>query len=86
VSILAAPDGAIYGEAARFFRLTATGLTFIYEKVDADGFGSSPLIQGADGALYGTVWDGPSHLGQPESWPLDTFSGGVFRLTIPPLP
>lgn len=93
--LLEGRDGAIYGRTgygdaprplARFFRLVAGNIEYLYDMIEADGLNPSALIQGADGALYGTVAEGPSRWWEPETWPVDTFAGGVFRLVVPPLP
>lgn len=85
-------DGSIYGWAGdpysptplpRLFRLTGGTVEFLHDMVASDGRSPSALIQGSDGALYGTVSDGPWQ-SIPDTWPDDTFAGGVFRVVVPP--
>ena len=82
VTVLGGRDGALYGVAsphpvfpspALFFRFT-TGLTILYTAGHDDGVDASRLIQGSDGAFYGTV-----SIAQ-------FFGGGVFRLNVSPVP
>jgi uncharacterized repeat protein (TIGR03803 family) len=84
-------DGALYGwavvpglprERIRFFRFADGALEYFYDATEA-GRGPSELMQGADGALYGTMAESASRPEAPETWPSDAFAGGVFRLTIP---
>ena len=85
-------DGAIYGWSGyqndpvlfRLFRLTQGNVEFLYDMVEQDGLNPSTVIQGVDGALYGAVSEGPWRYSQ-RTWPDDTFAGGVFRLTVPPV-
>jgi uncharacterized repeat protein (TIGR03803 family) len=82
-AVLQGRDGALYGVASItpflasvgdfFFRFT-TGLTVLHTSLSADGVGASRLVQGSDGAFYGTVSSA------------DTFNGGVFRLNVLPVP
>ncbi len=82
LTILAAADGALYGVGAStefsstFFRYTAEGLTLVGS---ADAGPSTRLIQASDGAIYGTV-------GYDDGIETNPHGGGVFRLTLPPLP
>jgi uncharacterized repeat protein (TIGR03803 family) len=85
-AVLEGRDGALYGVAWRdhfrsrfhFFRFTTTtGLTIVYAPVPDDGTGASRLIEGSDGAFYGTV-SGIDSSCCP--------GGGVFRLSVPPVP
>ncbi len=64
------PPGAPYGTV---FKLTANGsLTAIHSFNYEDGaYPSSSLVQGGDGALYGTTWEGGTHGG----W------GTIFKIT-----
>lgn len=86
-------DGAIYGWTGyqndpllfRLFRLAQGNVEFPYDMVETDGLNPSTVIQGVDGALYGTVSEGPWRYSQG-TWPDDTFAGGVFRITVPPVP
>ena len=87
-------DGSIYGWAGdpysptplpRLFRLTGGTVEFLHDMVPSDGRNPSALIQGSDGALYGTVSEGPWQ-GIPDTWPDDTFAGAVFRVVVPPPP
>ena len=93
-SIVEGRDGSIYGWAGdpysptplpRVFRLTAGTVEFLYAMVERDGRSPSALIQATDGALYGTVSQGPWQT-VPDTWPDDTFAGGVFRVVVPPPP
>jgi uncharacterized repeat protein (TIGR03803 family) len=87
LSLIQGRDGALYGVTLpgwlgspgtdRIFRYTPSGVTFLYTTVDADGRGASPLTQGTDGALYGTMEFGPQV-------PSSDYKGGVFRLTLSP--
>jgi hypothetical protein len=91
-----ARDGAIYGwmgnpdsldpvrPLARLFRLAGGVVESVYDMIEADGLNPSPVVEGADGALYGTVTSGPWSNIAAESWSADTFAGGVFRISVPP--
>jgi hypothetical protein len=59
------------------FFLRTTVLTIVYAPVPGDGQIASRLIQGFDGAFYGTMSAGE---------PTNPFNGGVFRLDVPPVP
>ena len=82
-AVLQGREGALYGVASIapppfsagdfFFRFT-TSPTILHTSLSADGVGASRLIQGSDGAFYGTVSSA------------DTFNGGVFRLNVLPVP
>jgi uncharacterized repeat protein (TIGR03803 family) len=81
-AVLAGRDGVLYGVASTgfitigpplFFRFT-TDLTIVYTSGPADGMGASRLIQGSDGAFYGSMSSG--------AW--GHYGGGVFRLEVPP--
>jgi hypothetical protein len=59
--------GSIYGlggapneDLARIYSIAKTGgsLQILYQASRSDGFASNTLIQGKDGALYGTARDG----------------------------
>jgi uncharacterized repeat protein (TIGR03803 family) len=88
-------DGAIYGwepvpdsgvqPRTRLFRIAEGQLEYLYETNDADGLRPSAVIQGADGALYGTMGEGPWRISDAETWRADTFAGGIFRITVPPV-
>jgi uncharacterized repeat protein (TIGR03803 family) len=87
-----APDGAIYGWTSgtsgsipAVLRLTRDRMDR-YDVVGAEGSGFSGLFRAADGALYGTLNQGPQRSFEPDTWSVDVFSGGVFRLTIPATP
>ena len=85
--------GVLYWSSGQtFYRMAAPGVSPaepFYQRGDADGSSlisdTSPLVVGSDGALYGTVYLGPTRHDQAGSWP-GAISGGVFRLTVPPLP
>jgi len=91
--LLQGRDGAIYGwtqsEAFHsppdFFRLVNGRIEHLYDATDSDGTTVRSLFQGTDGALYGTVAEGPWSPVAAETWPVDTFAGAVFRLAVPPV-
>jgi hypothetical protein len=80
-------DGALYGlegglfpaTRARFFRVSNGAIEFFHQTTEREGRFFSRLSLGADGALYGTVSEGPF-----DAAPADVFAGGVFRLVVPP--
>ncbi len=83
--LLPATDGYLYGatgEGGKYgygtvFRMSTTGaINIIYGKFnDPNGIEpSGPLVQGTNGSLYGTTYDGG---GTPDA-------GTVFNLTLPP--
>lgn len=89
-----ARDGTIYGRTGsnhsplpppRWFRVVGGTVEYFYDMVEADGLDPSEVIQGADGALYGTVSSGFFDRSRPETWAADVFAGGVFRLAPPPV-
>jgi uncharacterized repeat protein (TIGR03803 family) len=85
-SVLVGRDGALYGVSVvdystmwNVFRFSAAGFEILYTSNEADGAGFSRLMQGSDGAFYGTVryfTQGPSFG--------PTGGGGVFRLAVSP--
>jgi uncharacterized repeat protein (TIGR03803 family) len=82
-AVSAGRDGALYvvapsnflvvGGPHYFFRFTTAGLALIHTSSRADGSGASRLMQGSDGALYGTMQATEDRPFAP---------GGIFRLTL----